>query len=127
MKAFGKLCELITKGDLLITTQAVFEQTRDHVTDTESDTAEQHQQFTVFFVHGSTVQTRTLLSRSQPRGVLKPMIMEIRKDDLRPGHVGAARASKGSSIEALAGGLQPGEPIALRAGLVRIRRLVGES
>ena len=45
---------LVSKGQLLITTQAVLKQPRDYLPNPDTNAAQQHQQFTVVLTHGST-------------------------------------------------------------------------
>jgi hypothetical protein len=56
-KAISKLSELLFKGPLLVAAQTVFEQPRDDLAHPDTDAAEEHQEFAVCFVHGSTSQT----------------------------------------------------------------------
>jgi hypothetical protein len=55
----------MSKGNLFVGGQGVFEQTRDHLSDAVADATEQHQQLAVLFVHWSDVQI-TMTSISEP-------------------------------------------------------------
>lgn len=47
-ETFGKLHQLLPKGNLFVTTQAVFEQSRDDLAYADTDAAEQHREISVF-------------------------------------------------------------------------------